>query len=181
MVEKCTGRKVSIHSTQTGRDEEIEKLREGCQTFQSTLPKRVETFRRPVRAYEWSAQSRRVFQSTLPKRVETTCSLILPCIWRVSIHSTQTGRDQLGEANNTIKSYVSIHSTQTGRDETYSTMLEVAGDVSIHSTQTGRDVPRSVKGSTCNVSIHSTQTGRDDLLMLSTRFINCFNPLYPNG
>ena len=143
---------VSIHSTQTGRDQY-----QGNQLLADLM-----------------------FQSTLPKRVETQASLPAWICGNVSIHSTQTGRDNWSlttrwnpwvfqstlpkrvetEADEIFERYQAFQSTLPKRVETaFKDAFSAIGAVSIHSTQTGRDLSH----------------------YLFPAVQLCFNPLYPNG
>ena len=147
-------RRISIHSSHTGRDHSPWALPIRAKRFQSTLPIREET-RDGCRLYRLAVQ----FQSTLPIREETTAA-------RCNYYAAHDF--------NPLFPY--------GKRPYEAVLESISPPISIHSSHTGRDMDKALQASDELISIHSSHTGRDlsaDAVSIGSGYN--FNPLFPYG
>ena len=173
-------RRISIHSSHTGRDWRFAVFCSRPVSFQSTLPIREETAffmpseaepvhfnplfpygKRPGACAACSPLGLR-FQSTLPIREETKLhlgSLHTKCI---SIHSSHTGRDP-GRGHVHVGEAISIHSSHTGRDIHVAFLSAGRPDFNPLFPYGKRRTAARRKRKRIQISIHSSHTGRDQV------------------
>ena len=142
-------RRISIHSSHTGRDFAPQGAVPTPCHFNPLFPYGK---RRYCRAF-WAIAA--TFQSTLPIREETMAAHRIFRLPEISIHSSHTGRDT--SFNGHGGHAMPFQSTLPIREETYfGHGFRGAGIISIHSSHTGRDSKRIQPFCTKSCSICTT-------------------------
>ena len=151
---KQKSKKISIHTTRVGGDDDGFGWSKVKYKFQSTPPVWV------VTEFFIKGQFSVLFQSTPPVWVVTLFYQFANQIIQISIHTTRVGGDPEILFLILLRS-ISIHTTRVGGDELTQNHIEPLCNISIHTTRVGGDLTKKENQLIHEISIHTTRVGGD--------------------